>query len=196
MLYPQRPVLTVPPAELPVSLQDAKDQLRVSTSAEDDLIGSFIAAATSHLDGWTGTLGRCLVTQTWQQAWPGFPDQDVLRLPFPSVSSVEITYRDEAGVLRTLASSAWHLVEDALGGAVMLADGQVWPATATRPDAVLASMVCGYGAADDVPSAIKQAIRMLIGHFYEQREAMVTGVTATPVGFAVDALTAPFRRVI
>lgn len=59
------PIRTVPPAETPVSLADAKVHLRVDHGDDDTYIGAIVAAATEHLDGWNGILGRCLVTQTW-----------------------------------------------------------------------------------------------------------------------------------
>ena len=62
-----RPVLVTPPAETPVSRTEAKAHLRVDGTGDDDLIDGLIDAAVAHLDGYTGILGRCMVTQTWRQ---------------------------------------------------------------------------------------------------------------------------------
>jgi hypothetical protein len=56
-----KPVRTVPPAEMPVSLDEAKLHCRVDHNAEDAHITGLIAAAATHLDGWSGILGRALV---------------------------------------------------------------------------------------------------------------------------------------
>lgn len=44
MGHAQKPVRTVPPAEMPVSLPEAKAHLRVTSTQEDDLITALIAA--------------------------------------------------------------------------------------------------------------------------------------------------------
>lgn len=59
------PIRTVPPAETPVTLAEAKAHLRVDFDEDDALIGAILNAATEYLDGWDGILSRCLVTQTW-----------------------------------------------------------------------------------------------------------------------------------
>ncbi|MFP5432845.1 MAG: head-tail connector protein [Alphaproteobacteria bacterium] len=42
---------------------------------------------------------------------------------------------------------------------------------------------------------MKAAILLLVGHWYANREAVVTGTIATQLPMAVDALLAPLRRV-
>lgn len=44
-----------------------------------------------------------------------------------------------------------------------------------------------------VPEALKQAVRMLVGHWYENREASVVGVAAQPLPMGVDAIVSEFR---
>ena len=51
----------------------------------------------------------------------------------------------------------------------------------------------GYGdAAVDVPQALRQAIRLLVAHWYENR-GLVTVGTATVLPQSVAALIAPYR---
>lgn len=45
----------------------------------------------------------------------------------------------------------------------------------------------------DVPAPIKQAIRMLAGSFYENREDVLVGISAESVPHGVHDLIAPFR---
>lgn len=190
----QRPVCTVIPAELPVSRARLKEHLRVDSAHEDLLIQSYLDAAVAHCDGWAGILGRCLVTQTWTQSWSGFPGCDGLGLPFPDVSSVALVYTDTAGAVQTFAPAKYHVVRDALGASVVLAEGQVWPQTANRPDALRVTMVAGYGPAAAVPEQIKVAVMLLAAHWYDNREAVTTG-TAMSVPLAFEALTGPHRHV-
>jgi uncharacterized phiE125 gp8 family phage protein len=54
-------------------------------------------------------------------------------------------------------------------------------------------VVCGYGdAASDVPEPLRQAIRLLVAHWYENRGLATLGaVTVLPA--TVAALIAPYR---
>jgi uncharacterized phiE125 gp8 family phage protein len=192
-----RPVRTVPPAETPVSLDEAKLHCRVDHNAEDALITGLIAAAATHLDGWTGILGRALVNQTWRQTLPGFPSGAVIGLALAPVQSItSITYHDGANVEQTLAPAVYALLDDQLGPFVTLQVGQSWPATFAREDAVTVTYVAGYGPTrTDLPEAIRHAMLLLIGHWYEHREAVVNGASKAQLPLAVQALLGPFRRV-
>ena len=56
--------------------------------------------------------------------------------------------------------------------------------------------MAGYGAASTVPTSIKQAMLLLIGHWYENREAMVESKFAaslTEAPYVVEALLSPHR---
>jgi hypothetical protein len=46
---------------------------------------------------------------------------------------------------------------------------------------------------DPVPGALKEAIRQLAAHLYENREASLVGITATELPFGLLDLLAPYR---
>jgi uncharacterized phiE125 gp8 family phage protein len=188
MTHAQTPVLTVAPTADIVSLAEAKDHLRVESPDEDTLIAGYIAVAVDHLNGWSGVLGRCVITQTWRQDFDGFPCE--IRLPFPDVQAATVAYSDCANVSQ--AFTGFHLVTDALGSKLILASGQSWPATYDRPDAVQVRMVAGYAA---TPLALKAAILLHVGHLYANREAVAVGVSVAELPMAYDALISPYRRV-
>ena len=184
----QTPVRTVAPTETPITVGELKEHVRQTGDDENDTLSAMIDAATAYLDGYSGVLGRCLVTQTWAQSFDGFPDGDDLRLPFPDVAAVTVTYRDDADVLQTLSASSYRLAADALGSKVALDDDATWPTTAIRPDAVTVTMTAGYGAASAVPAILKHAVKTLAAAMYEGREGQMTGSPA------FDMWIAPFRR--
>lgn len=190
-----RPVQTVAPAELPVTLAEAKAHLRVDHDTEDDLISTLVQAAVDHLDGHGGVLGRCLINQTWRvDFWTWQP---AFRLPFPDVSSVSsVVYSDVDNAEQTVSAGLYELIEDAQGGLVKMLDDFTEPTLYDdRSDPVRITFVAGYGAdADDVPSAIKAAILLMVGHWYQHREAVTAGSTET-LPMAVEALITPYRRV-
>lgn len=188
------PVRTVAPSSTLLELADAKAHLRVRHSDEDAFIESLIAAAEAHLDGYTGVLGRALVTQEWSRSFDGFPACNSFRLPLgPLGDAVSISYYDAAGDVQSFTD--FHAVADAIGPMVVLTDGSQWPSTATRPDAVTVTWTCGYGDVDDVPSAIIHAAKLLIGHWFANREAVNVGGDLSELPMAVNALIAPYRSV-
>ncbi|QPC87412.1 hypothetical protein GA830_12165 [Mesorhizobium sp. NBSH29] len=179
-----RPVLVTAPASMPVTLDEAKAQLRVDSADDSTLIEGMIQAATDHLDGWTGILGRCLVEQTWKQDFDGFSSCLPLPLgPVMSVTSVE--YTDTNGAPATVDPGAYSVKTDAGGQSRIEFKG----VSVSGPVSV--TYIAGY---ESVPPALKTAILLLVGHWYAHREA-VTGDSAIVLPMAVDALIAPFRRV-
>lgn len=191
----QRPILVTAPTTTPVTLAEAKSHARVDFDDDDALIASFIDAAVTHLDGRSGILGRCLITQTWRQPVCAWPANGRLRLPFPDVSSVAIKYSDEDNAEQTLSTSLYDLVEDERSAIVRFKDAFTRPTVySDREDAIRVEVTAGYGAAgENVPTAIRQAILMLVAHFYNNREA--AGERMEELPFAVSALLNPYRRV-
>ena len=148
------PVRTVAPANMPVTLSEAKAHLRVDHDDQDDLLIAQIKAATAYLDGYAGILGRALTTQTWRQDFSGFAD--CLPLPVsPVIAIVSISYFNASNVQQVLDAGVYGLFADARGAHVALQPGQSWPATFTRSDAVAITFTAGYGAAADVPEPIR-----------------------------------------
>jgi uncharacterized phiE125 gp8 family phage protein len=186
------PVRTVAPTEDPITLAEAKAHVRVDHNDDDSLITALIAAATNHLDGYTGILGRALITQTWRQDFAAFAPKIRLALrPVASVASV--TYFDGDNTSQTLSASIYGLFEDGAGPYIALDPDQTWPGSYRRVDGVSVTYVAGEAAAA-VPKGIKQAILLLVGHWYANREA-VAEAQMHAVPMAAAALIHPYRRI-
>lgn len=189
----QRPVRLTAPAELPVSLEDVKGHLRVSHDDDDTLISALMQAAVDHLDGWSGVLGRCLIEQEWTVSSWAFGYR-IMRLPFPDVSEASIVYRDNQDAEQDLEPDQFSVKQDGRGSYLWFEDTFLAPSVFDRPDAVTVTFKAGYGDAESVPQALKQAIFLMIGHWYENREAVSAGVAMQAMPMAVCALIAPYRR--
>lgn len=187
------PVLVTPPAAYPVNLAQAKSQCRVDHTDDDADIQSYLDAAIEHLDGYGGILGRALVNQTWRQDFAGFCD--VMRLPLaPLVSITSVTYYDADNALQTLSAATYTSYTDARGPVIALNYGQTWPAVYPRPNAVSVTFVAGYGAAaTDVPSRIRNAIRIHVEQMYRTR-GVDTAEQRYPT-MTYERLIKPFERV-
>lgn len=189
-----RPIRTVAPAVDLVSLAEAKAQVRDDITSDNEAkLSLLIATATAYLDGYSGILGRCLVNQTWTQAYEQF--DECLELPFPDVSSVTVKYYDASNVEQTVSSANYQLLQDERGSEIEFIDPFALPVTYPyREDAVNVTLVAGYGAAaSNVPDAIRHAAMLLVGHWFENREASTLDqLTDLPLG--ARALLAPFTR--
>lgn len=190
-MYASKPRLATPPGAL-VTTEEMKSHLMIDFSDDDAQIASFVAAATRRLDGYSGILGRCLLTQGWEinlRTWPN----SRLRLPFPDVTGVEVEYADADGQNQIIPESQFELVEGAQGTELVLRDGFSAPALSKAVELpVKLTITAGYGAVADVPSPIRVAVMMLAAHWYENR---ADGAGGSEMPFGVSALIAPYRLV-
>jgi uncharacterized phiE125 gp8 family phage protein len=187
------PRLVTPPAAspLPVTLAEVKAHLRIDDAEQDAVLTALLGAVIAHLDGWSGVLGRCIMAQTWEQAYPAF--ERVLRLPLgPASAVVSITYADAAGADQTVAAPGFVLLRDHLSDYVMAAPGAAWPAIGTRYDAVRVRWTAGVATAAEVPQPIRSAMLLLVGHLYRDREGALSIEGWPP---AVRLLLNPYRPV-
>lgn len=179
------------PASLPVSLAEAKEQLRVDTSADDDFIQRLVEAATEQLDG-DGELGRAMISQSWAE-WSG-PSPEAVKLtmgPFQSLTSVE--YYDADGTLQTATLSDFETRKDGDFFTCRPKTGFSWPATQDRDDAIKITYVAGFGATSaDVPQPLRHAVLMLVTHF-EQNRSAIADRAMFEMPMAVERLVGRYR---
>lgn len=173
--------------EQAVDLATAKAHLRVEHMDEDGLIVALIAAATDLAEQHTGrSIARC----TWRHQRDGFPAGDIL-LPWPPLLVLQtIEYIDAEGAPQTLHATAYRIDAHSEPARVIHPDGQPWPATAARADAVTVRYTAGYGLA--CPSSIKQWILLQVGHWYRNRESAGPGEYAAAMPY-VDGLLDRYR---
>lgn len=180
-------VLVTPPAAEALSQVEAKAHMRVDWTDDDATIDAIVAAARQHIEG---EMNRVLVTQTWRATFGHFPRfLGPIRLakgPVSAVSSVK--YYDDQDVLQTLAAELYQVDLSNEVAEIWPAPGECWPSTfmrwlgRARRDAVTVEFIAGYGAPAAVPELFKQAIRLLAGDWFANRELTVTGITSpTPI---------------
>jgi len=181
--------LITAPASTPVSLTEVKTYLRELTTDQDTLFTSLIAAATSYLDGPKGYLGRAIITQTWELHLDDF--SSAIRIPLGPVASVSsVKYYDTAGTLQTIASTDYAVDLISTDAWIVPVSTYSWPTVAAGINNVVIQFVAGEATA---PEAIKAAILMLIGQWFEMPEASSDKPVAE-LPHAVSALLANFRQ--
>jgi uncharacterized phiE125 gp8 family phage protein len=173
-----------------VSLVDAKAHLRVFHDDDDAYIGGLIAAAQDWLAGEKNWIGRSVVEQGWELTLSHFPVAKV-DLPKPPLKSVDgVFYTPATGVEVSLSGFRTIDTGVADGGYILPAIGTAWPITNGEPGSVRIEFKAGFAT---VPPSVKHAALLMIGHWYEHREAASeTKITDLPM--AVDALLYPYRN--
>lgn len=184
-------ILLTGPAAEPVSLSEAKSHLRIQHDDDDDVIAALIAGARVHIESQTR---RALITQSWRltrDVWP--VDGRILILPVPlrALTAARVIMLDGA----THNIDAGQFFADMAGAPAFLAFN---PGTVPMPDRPVAGIEldveAGYGdAAADVPQPLRQAIKLLVAHWYENRGLTAIGHEVAVLPLTINALIAPYR---
>jgi uncharacterized phiE125 gp8 family phage protein len=184
-------VLTSGPPLEPVTVAEAKAHLRVDGSDEDTLIASLILTARLHLET---TLGLALVVQSWRlllDRWPLTKDLELPLRPLQAIDAVRVLPAEGAA---TVIDPANYLADTASVPPRLVRTGVIWPQPGKAANGVEIDFTAGYGAlAADVPAPLRQALLLLVAHWYENREPIAVGAPETIVPGPVSDLLAPYR---
>ena len=199
--------LVTPPAEEPVSLQEAKLHLRVDFDEDDALILALISAARQAAETITG---RQLITARWKLVLDRFaglegmagpaesnfsiPSHAVLLFKCPVQSISSIQYLDMNGVMQFMPPTDYVLDSVCEPARVTPVFGQIWPVSLPQIGAVNITFDAGYGAPEDVPEGIKSWIKIRVGSLYAHREEMsvLNRGRIDPLPF-IDGLLDPYK---
>lgn len=190
--------VVTPPSAEPITLAEARLHLRVTPDddsppwhPDDTLIMAQVAAAREWCENHTK---RALALQTVEVVLDEFP-ASAIQLPMSPIHSITwLKYVDTAGAEQTLSTTLYALDNYQEPGWVVPAVGTTWPATQAVINAVTVRYLAGYDAMYvPLPAAIRAAMLLLLGNWYENREAVVIGTIQSELSFAVEALLLPYR---
>ena len=158
--------VTTEPSVEPITLTQAKLNLRGDCSDDDTLITALIVAARRWCEDYEN---RAYITQTITAKTFWLPDQIIL--PRPLLQSVtSVTYVDTAGDTQTLSDTLYDVDIFREPGQITKAHSAIYPSLRGDVNGVTIVYKAGYGdASTDVPQETIQAIYLLIGHLYENR---------------------------
>jgi uncharacterized phiE125 gp8 family phage protein len=179
-----------PPAVEPVTVAEAKAHLRVDASDDDTYIGTLITAAREWCEEY---LDRTLVNTRWTMRLDSFPYE--IELPRPPIATsgtttaVTLTYTLGDDSTATLSTASYRVDRNSTPGVVRQLRAGTWPANLDDYNAVSVTWWGGYGASgSSVPAAVRHAILMLVGHWYENRSTVLVGSISKQLEFAVESL--------
>jgi len=140
------------------------------TTDEDTELETLITAARQICEDWQR---RAYITRTYEYTLDEWPEADYIEMPMPPLLTVtSIVYTTSAGTATTWDNDEYDLDISGFGGRIYPAYGYTWPSSELQPLAgIKITYTAGYGAtAASVPAKIRQAILLLLGDLYENRE--------------------------
>lgn len=159
----------------PVSLTEARRQLGLGEDdgGHDARLSSLITGATEYVQVATGRQFINATFDAYYDSFPGGNDPILLpRSPLVSITSVKYAQTSD-GVMTTWTSTNYAAVTSREPAECALAYSTNWT-TDVRciPEAVVVRFVAGYGSsATSVPVRAKQAILLLVNHWFDNGEA-------------------------
>lgn len=200
-------VVTGPSTE-PVTLTEAKDHCRVAIDNDDGLLAGYILAARHWVEG---EIHRPIVSRVYDftadYGWPRRCNRLWIELPYPPLRSVvSVSYVDANGTAQLLDSTDYTVLTNRPRGIVVPAYDASWPDTRLQTEAVTVRFIAGYTRVisatsspelvvdgPGVPDDLRQAILLLVGHWYENRESVVIGQLPAELPMAVEAIISSYR---
>ena len=169
---------------------EAKDFLKVDTTADDTLIDNLIKAATQSCEIYTNRYFLDTLVTQYADKWADI--ENLYKSPVSSITHIK--YYDSDDSLQTLAGTVYLLDEVSQPARIGLKPNQSYPNIANRINAIEVKYTVGYGtAASSVPEAIRQAVLITIGNWYENRQTVITGRIATELPLSSQYLLNQYK---
>jgi uncharacterized phiE125 gp8 family phage protein len=182
--------LVTGPATEPLTYAEVKAFLRLNDDSEQTFVTTLITIARQIVEGQTW---RPLISQSWALQFDAAElnlfISNINKAPIISIDSV--SYYDTDNVLQTLSPTLYET--DIYGNPARFRLKSI-PSVYDRMGALIVNFVCGYTNAAAVPQAIKQAMLLIIGHLYENRQDVVTGTQVNEIPMASRYLLEPYRN--
>ncbi len=183
-------VMTSGPALEPVTVDEAKSHLRIDGTNEDVLLSSLIMTSRLHVET---ALNLALITQGWTLLLDEWPKLASVELPLRPLQQVaEVRVKDGEGSAITVDASD-YVVDTASSHPRLVRKGGTWPLPGQLVNGIEVDLIVGYGnAATDVPASIRQALLLLIAHWYEHRDSVEIGSAEVAIPQSVSRLLHPY----
>ena len=172
-----------------LTLSEVKLHLKIDSSADDTLITNLISAATESCQEYTNRYFTTTVVEQYSDTFAGVKQL----YKSPVISITHIKYYDSNNSLQTWDAANYIVDNVSQPARIGLEVEKSYPEIADRMNAVVVKYSVGYGAATDVPQAIKSAILLTIGNLYENRQSVITGRTATELPLSSQYLLNQFK---
>ncbi len=185
------PILINGPTLEPVSIVEMKTYLRLDTNDDDGLIAAFITASRLLIEA---SARRVFISQTWRLVMDSWPANGIIRVPFAPLIQVSAARVYNASGMASIVNTTSLEANTLSDPPTVMIVGPVSVAGRARAG-VEVDVVCGYGPLmGNIPEPLRQAIRLLVARWYENRGDLAHPQAAT-LPPEISALVSPYRRV-
>ena len=187
--YQMRARVTAPASVTPISVDEVKLHLRISSSTEDAYLLDLINVATDLLQEYchrkfiqqeiTGWLDAENLMSNW---WEGsivaainaIASLRTIELPWTpaiSVTSVSMFTLDDLEIVVDSDTYRVDAVDQAMPARITLKESAVWPGGSYRnQNSMKVVWLSGYGpSASDIPAGLKMALKHMVAYLYNNR---------------------------
>lgn len=179
-----------PPNFEPISLSEAKQHLRIMDGVHEDdaYIMALISSARMYFEN---RVGQTTTLTQWQAKAKGWWTCSCVgaELPYPPLTTptngdppVVITWKDGDGNVHVVDESDLVVDEEAYPGTVRYSGASEPPCESNAT----VTWWAGVNSPAEIPQMWKTAMLLLIGHWYENRQAVVTDSGAIDVPMSFD----------
>jgi uncharacterized phiE125 gp8 family phage protein len=183
------------PAAEPVTVAEAKLHSRIDGNTDDAVITSQLLAAREYIEA---LIKGPLMQRSYRLRLDRFPSGNTLMVPgFPVVSVTAIRYIDGAGTQQTMSNALYALNADQSPCRIALnRSANAWPTVYNMEGvwSVEVEYIAGYTNAAAVPQALKQAMLLVFGHWFDNARETASPENLREVPHAVDTLCKTFVR--
>lgn len=183
--------LVTPPVEEPISLSEAKEFMRITSSDDDALITALIPAARLIIESY---IRQAIIEQTWDLSLDFVPGDIWLQLypaPLREIVHVQTEKRDGTTETDTTLSN-YRTDTNSEPGRIILKEGETWPIDLQLGDSFRIRFKVGIGVdASEVDEALKTACKMLTLHLYENRDVCAE-LSSVSMPMVIKALLHPY----
>lgn len=187
-----------------ITREQAKAQCEVDAdiTAHDTWFHEAIHEAQRHIEE---RIKSTIMESVWLYTgptWPCFEPYQRLRLPMgPVIEVLAVSYLDRNGDRQYLQpDSDYSVIQSDREAWIYPAWGQSWPYARDTPGSIAVEYSAGYrglGSPPDasaVPVGIQRAMKMLVAHWFENREAVLTGTISKEIEEGLAAVLQPYRN--
>lgn len=154
----------------PILLDDVKQFLRIDYDEDDFILQTMVSAAREYAETFTR---RSIANKTYELTINSYVDRiSLANPPFVNIDTV----------IDSNGETIDHKVIEEYERAIIAFNSFYETAKVTYQ--------AGY---DVVPNTIKQAMLILISHFYENRETVIVGTSVVKMPFSVESLLYPHK---
>ncbi len=176
----------------PVTLAEAKNYLRVTSSADDNYITQIIGAARESIEISTS---RAIVAQTIDFGFKSFPQSyRQFRLPVGGVGQTitQIIYRAD-GLSSLLDNTMYSLHDNAEGVTNVIFNDKFEYPTLDADYETPVEVRISYDPSGVYKLGIVQAIYLMVANFYEMRVPISLGAAPFKVPLGIEHLISQYR---